>query len=367
MLIPFVLTPEKRAKSCLNQWTASKPSDARLCPCKCTFRNVKCDKERAIANGAIARRSNMQEPMPLLKLFLTGTGAGAPSSDAVLASDDVDVDEEEGADAKPPKKRLRPNGKGKARAVPEQEEDDSDLDEASTAAGPSTELPRSDEMRRQWMEAMATVREQRAEIAKLNATNSDLLEQLEDAGGGGSDEADDDNDDDDDDECLYDRIEARRRGPLGAYGSEDEENYRYDFREDSFFDGEDGECHCKKCNPEGSRSRLKERIDELETRLKNADMREQTFVSRTSELHAQIKRLQDEREELLRDFNALGNDHQTARVKWREAEKAYKLRLQQAGESGAAIIELLRAELAERDNEITQCVLFPLVSTSLTR
>lgn len=324
-----------------------------MCPCKCTFRNVKCDKHRATANGAVialARRSNMQEPMPLLKLFLTGTGAGAPSSDAVLASDDVDVDEEEQADAQPPKKRLRSNGKGKARAVPEQEED-SDLEEASPAAGPSNAKPDGGEMRRQWMEAMATVREQRAEIARLNATNSDLLEQLEEATGGGSDEADDD-----DDECLHDRIEARRRGPLGAYGEDDEEFDQYDFREDSFFDGEDGECHCKKCNPAGSRSRLKERINELETCLKNADMREQTFVSRTSELHAQIKRLQDEREDLLREFNALGNDHQTARVKWREAEKAYKIRLQQAGESGAALIEKLRAEVAERDNEITQCV-----------
>lgn len=345
----------ENVKSCLNQWTASKPSDARMCPCKCTFRNVKCDKHRASANGAIAiaRRTNMQEPMPLLKLFLTGAGAaGAPSSDAVLASDDVNVDEEEAV--KPPKKRLRLNGKGKARAVPEhkEEEDNSDLDETSPAAGPSNaQQPDGGEMRRQWMEAMATVREQRAEIERLNALNGTLLGLRSEAAAGSSDEGDDGGDDDDT-ECLHDRIESRRRGPWGADDSDDV----YGFREDSFFNGEDGECHCKKCNPEGSKSRLRERINELETRLEDADTREQAFVSRTSELHSQIKRLQDEREEMLREFNALGNDHQTARVKWREAEKAYKIRLQQAGESGAALIEQLRTRLAERDNEITQCV-----------
>ena len=300
-----------------------------MCPCKCTFRNVKCDKPRAIANGAIARRSNMQEPMPLLKLFLTGTGAGAPSSDAVLASDDINVDEEEGADAKPPKKRLRPSGKGKARAVPEQEEDDSDLDEASTAAGPSTELPRSDEMRRQWMEAMATVREQRAEIARLNATNSDLLEQLKEAEGDSSAS-------EDEIECLRER--------------NDDPDEAYDFRNA----GRD--CYCNKCKPITRTQRLKDLVEDLEARLEVAETQWETLESRNVELHDQISHLEDERDNLQRDLNALSNDHQTARVKWREAEKAYKIRLQQAGESGVAIIDQLRAELAERDNEITQCV-----------
>lgn len=299
-----------------------------MCPCKCAFRNVKCDKQRATANGAIARRSNMQEPMPLLKLFLTGTGAGgAPSSDAILASDDIDVDEEE--DAKPPRKRLRPDGKGKARAVPEQEEEDSDIDEALTAAGPSNAQPDGGEMRRQWMEAMATVREQRAEIARLNATNSHLLEQLVEAGG-------DISPSEDEMECIRERV--------------------VDPDETPYFYNPGTECYCNSCKPTTRTQRLKDRVEDLEARLEIAETRWEDLEDRNDELHEQISRLEDERDKLGRDLNALSNDHQTARVKWREAEKAYTIRLQQAGESGTAIIKQLRDELEERDKEITQCV-----------
>ncbi|GAA5981844.1 hypothetical protein JCM10908_004634 [Rhodotorula pacifica] len=283
--------------SCLSQWTASKPDGARTCPCKCAFRNVKCDKR---ASSGMMRRSGMQEPMPTLKLYLTSaSGNGAPSSDAVLASDDIAEEE----DVKPPRKRLRPSDKGKARAEEESSDD-------AGIAGPSDETSSVDIMRRQWSEALMTVRQQRAELTALEKTLQELNEDIADQ-----------------DITIQE---------LNAHIEDLEDDPPRHRRRDAYCDV------CATREEEG----LDEDIQELQAALEDANASAQSAREEARDIEA-------ERVQLLAECNALRNDFHTARIKWREAEVAYEAKLEQSGQSGVAMIEQLRARLGEREDEIT--------------
>lgn len=360
-------------QSCLNQWLSSKPADARMCPIKCEFRNVKCDKRRVVVDSrgqAVTLRSTRPEPMPLLKLFLTDAGA-APSSDAVLPASESDaegeaedVEEDEEGDVKPPpRKRLRRNNKGKARVIDDDDdEEELPLSEVPPVAGPSSERPSGNnddnndnddndddnDMRRQWMQAMATVREQRAEIERLKQARMHLrMQRVPGATSDGSDNSSAD----DDVECVFARLRDRG-GSSGSYASNDD---------DLISAGQGADCRCRRCRPRGrTRRQLKARITELEAQLETrvvvALEQEEAYAAETSRLRDEVERLRVVYDELSQDFVAASNDYQTARVKWREAESAFKLKLEQSGENGAARIERLRGQLAEREREITQCV-----------
>ncbi|GAA5870263.1 hypothetical protein JCM3774_004627 [Rhodotorula dairenensis] len=365
--------------SCLNQWLAQKPADARACPLKCDFRNVKCDKRRAGARTATysSLSSTRSEPMPVLKLFLTdvgGTHAGAPSSssfssDAVFLPADAVADEaryeDEDDEVNPPprpRKRLRSRAKGKARAVVEDDEEQEEgarlVLDGPHAAGPSGASggggDDDNDVRRQWMQAMATVREQRQEIERLNQLHSALLTRVVSLQAGTDDISEAGSDSDDEVRCLRNR--ERDDDDSDDDGGPD----AYDSDEDAYMGGGGGatNCPCRRCNPERhARDRLRARVAELEGRLASeveaAREREQALAANTSELSARIERLQVERAELRQEFNALSNDYQTDQVKWKEAKEAYEKKLAQSGESGAARIEHLRARLAEREREIT--------------
>lgn len=319
------------------------------------FRNVKSDK-RTGDGHAMVRRQQLQEPMPYLRLYGLN-----PSENAVCSSDPVDAAAVRAMvkQERPPKKRARREGDANVVTRIEASSDDEDFSaaertpEASTSTGPSAGAAQAQQgLERRILDLEADGRRKAREIVDLKATISDLRDSIVDLVG--SLERAQESESDAEEECRRERAEIRAAGPWG-WGEDDDGNI-----DREGFDPDQVDCECARCRPAGRRRVLQEQIRLLEQQL--AALQASTVPRRVLEAaEASRAALQERLDETIRahtayqsNYDALRNDLHTERIQRRQSEALLRKQLDERGESGAARIAELGAEVDERDNRIMQ-------------
>ncbi|BGP39746.1 hypothetical protein JCM10450v2_003716 [Rhodotorula kratochvilovae] len=343
--------------SCVERWHTV---DRTLgCPNRCPSLNVKRKKHVD---------SNLQVPLPYLRLFVHSREGDAPSSDALAAEGE-----------KPRVKREK--GKGKARAVSDDEEEEEDDDDAS--AGGQDELVR---LRRERDDALNTIRDQRVQLVRL----IDEVRRLQEAVGAPA-------------PALpvagpsrgaaqpqprvrsvfaaranvsprqsrfFARVQSREESPSedeadprelgggrGPYGDES-----WPGTDEEYNDCEDcGQEHRGDCEPfavelfaaQAEITRLKDVARQNDPRAiaaLTAQLRSvQTRLNALQEAHDELVEHKDEQE---RRFHELQNEINEANVRWRQEKRRLEEKVRTSGASGQEIIRQLEAEISEKDREI---------------